>query len=256
MRKLLFSLFLLSIAFNAFSQDKIYLTDNSVVNGKVSEIGLTEIKYKKSENLTGPDYVMPKSKITMIIYENGTHEVINSTAVHTQEENATLLILPYYQTGKNLIGLNYFDLIFKNATLNYTRFLCNYRFSLNVSASLGFTNSENYYNGGTSFLNFDKDYFHSSFSFNYFPIGMNKVSYYTGLTLMTGKGGEYLYDYYGPSILQEKNYYGFYVANGIQFNLSKHFNMRTSLNLGLVDRDMNGDFQSHAMFELSAGIRF
>lgn len=255
MRKLIFSIFLMTIAFNAFSQDKIYLTDNSVINAKVSEIGLTEIKYKKFENLTGPDYVMPKSKITMIIYENGTHEVINSSPVHTQEE-ITIDILPYYKVGKNLIGVNYFDLVFKNVTLNYTRFLCNYRFGLNASASLGFTNTDNYYSGGTSFMNFDKDYFHSTFSFTYFPIGMNKVSYFTGLSLMAGKGGEYIYEYYGPSTLQTKNYYGFYVANGVQFNLSKHFNMRTSLNLGLVDRNMNGDFQSHAMFELSAGIRF
>lgn len=255
MRKLIFSLILLTIAFNAFSQDKIYLTDNSVINAKVLEIGLTEIKYKKFENLTGPDYVMPKSKITMIIFENGTHEVINATAAHTQEE-ITIDILPFYKVGKNLIGINYFDLVFKNVTLNYTRFLCNYRFSLNASASIGFTKTDNYYTGGTSYMNFDKDYFHSTFSFNYFPIGMNKVSYFTGLTLMTGKGGEYIYEYYGPTSLQIKNYYGFYVANGVQFNLSKHFNMRTSLNLGLVDRNMNGDFQSHAMFELSAGIRF
>ncbi len=255
MRKLIFSFFLLTIALTAFSQDKIYLSDNSVINAKVSEIGITEIKYKKFDNLTGPDYVMPKSKITMIVYENGTHEVINVSPVHKQEET-TLLLSPYYKSGKNIIGINYFDLIFKNVTLNYTRFLCNYRFSLNASASLGFTNSNDYYSGNNSFLNFDKDYFHSAFSFNYFPIGMNKVSYFTGVTLMAGKGGEYIYDYYGPYQLVDRNYYGFYVANGVQFNLSKHFNMRTSLNLGLVDRDMNGDFQSHAMFELSAGIRF
>jgi hypothetical protein len=231
--------------------------DNSVVNAKVSEVGLNEIKYKKWDNLNGPDYVMPKSMIAMIIYENGTHDVMNSKLDnHTQEGNAVIDILPHYKIGKNMISLNYFDLVFKNMTLQYTRFLCDYHFSLNLSASLGFTNSNDYYSGGNSFMNFDKDYFHSAFSFNYFPIGMNKVSYYTGITLMAGKGGENTYDYYGPYQLVDKNYYGFYVANGVQFNLSKHFNMRTSLNLGLVDRDMNGNFQSHAMFELSAGIRF
>lgn len=256
--KFTFTSLLFLFVLQGFAQDKIYLTDNSVVNGKVTEVGTTEIKYKKAENLTGPDYVMPKSMIAMIIYENGTHEVINASEStnHTQDENTVIAILPYYKTGKNLISLNYFDLIYKNVSLSYTRFLCGLRFSLNANLSVGFTQNNNNYNNGNSFLYFDKDYFHSSFGVNYFPTGMNKVSYYTGLSLMAGMGGEYIYDYYNPSYLETKSYYGFYVNNGVQFNLTQHFNMRTSLSLGLVDRNMNGDFQSHAMFEIAAGIRF
>lgn len=256
--KTIFSALLLLLTLQGFTQDKIYLIDNSVVNAKVTEVGTTEIKYKKAENLTGPDYVMPKSMIAMIIYENGTHEVINAsqTTGHTQDEYEMTTILPYYQAGKNLLSLNYFDLIYKNVSLSYTRFLCKYRFSLNANLSVGFTQNNNNYNNGNSFLYFDKDYFHSSFAVNYFPTGMNKVSYYTGLSIMAGMGAEYIYDYYNPSYLETKSYYGFYVNNGVQFNLTQHFNMRTSLSLGLVDRNMNGDFQSHAMFELAAGIRF
>jgi hypothetical protein len=244
------------IAASGIAQDKIYMTDNSVVSAKVLEIGTSEVKYKKADNLTGPDYIMPKSMIAMIIYENGTHEVINAVKNTGAEGDVVVDILPFYKTGKNFIGINYFDLIFKNITLSYTRFLCNSNFSININASVGFNDGNNYYNGGNSFLYFDKDYFHSSLAFNYFPAGMNKVSYYTGLSLMAGVGGDYQSDYYMPMQLVNKSYYGFYVNNGVQFNLTKHFDMRTALNLGLVDRDMNGDFQSHAMFEVSAGIRF
>lgn len=238
------------------SQDKIYLLDNSVINAKVIEIGVNEIKYKKYENLTGPDYVILKSTVALIIYENGTHEVITNavnTIATNESENSVIDILPYYKIGKNLIGINYFDLIFKNISINYTRFFNNYKFSLGASASAGFDK-----NGGNSFLYFDKDYFHGILSANYFPTGMNKISYYTGLSIMAGSGADYRYYGY-PIYVAEydtKFYYGFYVNNGVQFNLTKHFDLKSSLSLGLIDRDMNGQFEVHAMFEFTAGIRF
>lgn len=256
MQKIIIAFTFILISLSAISQDKIYLTDNSVVMAKISEITVSEVKYKKFDNPTGPDYVLPKSMIAVIIYENGTHEVMN--AVKNEELGGVEMIdiLPYYKTGKNLVSLNYFDLIYKNISFTYNRFLCDYRFSIGMNASFGLTYNNAQYQYGSSFLNFDRDYFHGSLTANYFPSGMKKVSYFTGLSLMVGQGGEFVYDYYGPYILQDKSYYGFYVNNGIQFNLSKHFNMRTALALGMVDRDMNGDFQTHAMFELSAGIRF
>lgn len=253
--RLPFFLFFILLSDFLSAQDKIYLYDNSVIQAKVSEVGMKEIKFKKWENLNGPDYILPKTEIVMVIYENGTHEVMNTVKSKTREEEQVIDILPYYRMGKNLMGLNYFDLIFKNITLTYTRYLFDYHFSLNTNISLGFTEAGDF-SGGNSFLYFDNDYYHFTFGANYFPAGMKKVSYYTGLSIMTGKGGDYSYTYYGPYQLVEKNYYGFYVNNGVQFNLTKHFNMRTCLGLGLVDRNMNGDFESHAMFELSAGIRF
>lgn len=255
MKKILFCLFILFATVRIMAQDKIYLNDNSVIEAKISEISLTEVKYKKWNNLTGPDYVMPKSEIALIVYANGTHEVINQKKEEVKT-NVVIDILPYYQTGKNYIGINYFDLIFKNLTLNYTRYFLNYKLSLGISGSFGFTYAADPYEYSNSFLNFHRDYFHSQFSVNYFPVGMNKVSYFTGISLMAGKGAEYNYDYWGPYELTEKTYYGFYVNNGVQFNITKNFNLRTSLALGLVDRDMNGDFYTHGLFELAAGLRF
>lgn len=247
------------INFFALAQDKIYLTDNSVIQAKVIEINSTDVKYKKADNLSGPDYVLPKTQVAMIIYENGTHEVLN-TVKSDENMEVDLAYPPFYQTKKNLICVNYFDLIFKNVTLSYTRYLLDYHLSIGLSASAGFTNNENQYSySGNSFLYFDKDYGHGILSVNYFPGGMNKVSYNTGLSLMMGYGGDYYYGgypYNEPLTLVNKTYYGFYVNNSVHFNITKHFNVRSSLALGLVDRDMNGEFETHAMFEISAGIRF
>lgn len=45
---------------------------------KVSEIGSTEIKYKKWDNLEGPMYSVKKSEVFKIEFENGTVEFIES----------------------------------------------------------------------------------------------------------------------------------------------------------------------------------
>ena len=41
---------------------------------KVIEVGTTEVKYKKLDNLNGPVFSMLKSDLLMIKYENGTSE--------------------------------------------------------------------------------------------------------------------------------------------------------------------------------------
>jgi hypothetical protein len=48
------------------------------IKSKVTEIGTTEIKYKKFDNPDGPLIVIPRADVLMIKYENGTKDVINS----------------------------------------------------------------------------------------------------------------------------------------------------------------------------------
>ena len=44
---------------------------------KVIEVGTTEVKYKKLDNLNGPDFTILKSDLLMIKYENGTSEMFS-----------------------------------------------------------------------------------------------------------------------------------------------------------------------------------
>lgn len=66
-----------SLPLSAFTQDKIYQKDNLVIEGKVLEINPETIKYKKSTNLNGPDYVINVSEIIKIQFENGIEEVFD-----------------------------------------------------------------------------------------------------------------------------------------------------------------------------------
>ena len=46
---------------------------------KVIEVGTSEVKYKKLDNLNGPAFSVLKSDLLMIKYENGTKEDFSGT---------------------------------------------------------------------------------------------------------------------------------------------------------------------------------
>jgi hypothetical protein len=58
--------------------DVLVFKDGSEIKGKVKEIGLNEIKYKRCDSPDGPMYISKKSEIFMIKYANGTREIIKS----------------------------------------------------------------------------------------------------------------------------------------------------------------------------------
>jgi len=80
MKPFIFSL--IAIAFSLFSieassQDIILFKDGSEIKSKVIEITETLIKYKRFTHQDGPLISIPKSKVFMITYENGTKELIS-----------------------------------------------------------------------------------------------------------------------------------------------------------------------------------
>jgi len=73
-------LILCAISSNAFAQDVIVLKTGDEIKATVSEVAIDVIKYKKFENLEGPDYTIKKSDVFMIKYANGTKDVFNTQA--------------------------------------------------------------------------------------------------------------------------------------------------------------------------------
>ena len=81
MRKYLFLIMLLASAITASAQDVIVKKDGSTILSKVIEIGTTEVKYKKWNNLNGPNYTISKSEVQTINYENGEKETFDEEVV-------------------------------------------------------------------------------------------------------------------------------------------------------------------------------
>jgi hypothetical protein len=67
-----------SISKLCFSQDVITLRTGEQIRSKILEIGQTDIKYKKFDNQSGPVYVVVKSDVKDIVYENGTKDLFNT----------------------------------------------------------------------------------------------------------------------------------------------------------------------------------
>lgn len=79
----LFILGILSLA--AYSQDLIVKKDGSVIQAKVAEIGISEVKYKKWSNQDGPTYSIAIADILAINYPDGSKEEFANTSATSQE---------------------------------------------------------------------------------------------------------------------------------------------------------------------------
>lgn len=60
--------------------DQIVLRNGDVIEAKVKEVGVSEVKYKKCDRLDGPDYTISKRDILSIKYSNGEVERFGATA--------------------------------------------------------------------------------------------------------------------------------------------------------------------------------
>lgn len=105
MKKFIVSLFFI-VPFLAQAQDLIVKKDGSVIQAKVSEIGITEIKYKKWSNQDGPSYVVSKNEILAINYQNGEKETFEDSTTHSEPAtNGPILIeKPAASNNMALVG--------------------------------------------------------------------------------------------------------------------------------------------------------
>ena len=71
-------MFFIVSSFLVKSQDTIYFKNKTTVAAKITEVGISEIKYQRLDNLTGPNYLATKSEISIIKYSNGITDSINS----------------------------------------------------------------------------------------------------------------------------------------------------------------------------------
>lgn len=81
MKKVFLFLAFIAIAVFTSAQDVIITTDSKKIDAKIVEVSPTEIKYKEIDNLDGPLFVLPVSKINSIIYSNGKVQTFSQNEV-------------------------------------------------------------------------------------------------------------------------------------------------------------------------------
>jgi hypothetical protein len=85
MRSFSFFLGLLVGLVSVQAQDVIRLKNGDEINAKVTEIGISEIKYKRFDYLEGPTVVIEKSEVFVIDFQNGTREVFATSNTNVPE---------------------------------------------------------------------------------------------------------------------------------------------------------------------------
>ena len=76
MKKIFFTAWALScMSILSFGQDLITKKNGEDIKAKVTEVTLSEIKYKKFENLEGPIYSLLIKDVLIIRYENGSKDL-------------------------------------------------------------------------------------------------------------------------------------------------------------------------------------
>ena len=58
------------------AQDTLTMRSGENIIVKIIEVGSSEVKYKKIDNLNGPSFSILKSEVSMIQYENGNKDVL------------------------------------------------------------------------------------------------------------------------------------------------------------------------------------
>lgn len=72
-----------------YSQDLITKRNGDEIKAKVIEVGTDEVKFKKFDNIDGPLFVVKKSEIIFIKYENGSKEIfedIKTSVLNMQQQ--------------------------------------------------------------------------------------------------------------------------------------------------------------------------
>jgi hypothetical protein len=88
MKQILSLVLLLFICLSANAQDVITTRKGAVIQAKVTEVTPSEIKYKRFDNLDGPNYTAKKSEIASIVYKNGTIDAFSEAEIATEKPAA------------------------------------------------------------------------------------------------------------------------------------------------------------------------
>jgi hypothetical protein len=122
---LILSLFLMGLTFDLFAQDQIHKKNSEIINCKVKEIGMDEIKYTQPDYPQDVLFVIDKDKVLKVVFSDGKELYFQKEM--TNPEN-------YEDNRKNAIKIDFLSPLTGNTTFAYERSL---RPGRSIEATLG-----------------------------------------------------------------------------------------------------------------------
>lgn len=102
MKEALTLIIIIIITCSIKAQDIMITKDGQKIEAKVEEVGIETIKYKKYNNLNGVAYIILKSDIASIMYENGEVEVFTQKSQKPQKQTKQEAQKFNYKDASNL----------------------------------------------------------------------------------------------------------------------------------------------------------
>lgn len=252
----------------ANAQDKIVKRNGTTINGKVTEVGLRDVRYQINPDAGSAKFVIRKAILERIEFGNGEMVIINDRAARKTSGTSQPENLEY---GKNIIMLSPFKALDSGPGLgvSYERLAGPY---VGIIIPVSFIFSEQYiYN---SFSNSKHQYFTNFYvspGVKFYPFGQRKVTYAVGPNVMLGFAKDvktnYTYNGTGGQVVTEiptKNFrLGLLVNNYLNFQITSKINLGINGGLGIryFDRSRpnvgyNEGMQIIAEFAFNFGFRF
>jgi len=255
----------------AHAQDKLIKRNGGVITGKVTEVGVREIRYQSSSNPDGPSFILRKGELDRIEFANGEIFIADERAINRKK--VAVKQNPDLTYGRNIIGISPFKALDSGAGLgiSYERLLGeNQYIGLIVPVSFIFKENYRYHSNGSSGEYFTNIYV--SPGLKIYPFGQRKVTYAVGPNVMLGflKGIENQY-VTGPTApfyndVEVKNFrFGLLVNNYLNFQITSQFNLGLHGGLGMryLDRERssfrsiyNNGMEITGEFAFNFGFRF
>lgn len=204
------------------AQDQLFKKDNSKLLIKIVEVNPDEIKYRAFDNQDGPTYSESKANVSMIIYEDGSHETFtdNNTSAASQisppqaasnvRYNDVFSMtesdsLWYYKYSNN-ISMNFLSFFNNEIALVYQREFFKEHYNIiipvafgverpNVTHAVYFNTSRTIYDNKPLYQ-LNNKIFDIGFGINYYPTLTSEFNYYIGPMLRYMQyNGTQNYDY-------------------------------------------------------------
>lgn len=178
------------------AQDQIYKTDNTKLLVKIIEINPETIKYKLHSNPDGPVYSEPKNNVSLIIYEGGRHEVMNSGQIPSNASQVNTIpnssfkmsradSLIYFKHSQS-ISVNFLSFFNNEVGIIYQNEFYNSHFNIMIPLAVGIEKpnmTESVYFGSRyneGYVTLTKKNIEAGFGINYYPSLETNFNYYIG----------------------------------------------------------------------------
>jgi hypothetical protein len=235
--RIIFILFFICVSvLSGHCQDTLYTKSRVPFPVKVIELNETEVRYKNFSNLEGPIYVVKRSQVLKIVYQNGIVELPSEKPIIVPGPKPSY---PWFK-GFNTFSVVITDFLFSMATINFERTFLNDRLGIRIPLSIGFHatgNDTNFveYSHGTILENeIQKGYYNSNkiyssgFDILVYPFNPGKVNYFVGTSFVFGQINLWSQlQYYNPNpyLVYRKdiiNFSRYMIKNGVNFRPTKN----------------------------------